>query len=234
MNVIFDIETAPDYDAVKKFTKPFDRDDVKLGNLKDEAKIQAKLEMAEASHMSNANDKAALNPHTSSICAIGIHLEEQKPHLMFGLESDILTEFWEIFSDKSHYPWCYYSGCNDRSAFDPRHIIVRSWVNGVKPPHQIVSERGYLSPAFVDLAQVFLFGASYPAYCSVEMACKQLNLIGTTNSAGTVTSKEQIERDTGVNGKDFHKFCDGKPSAAAHTYLTNDLACERAIADRIL
>lgn len=233
-NIIFDIETAPDLEKVKAFTKPFSRDDVKLGNLKDPEKIEAKLVAAEADHWSKANDQAALNPHTSTICAVGIHLEDTTPRLIFGKEKDILDEFWSQFNDFNHLPWCYYSGCNDRSTFDPRHIIVRSWVNGIKTPHQIVSERGYLSPAFVDLAQVYLFGASYPAYCSVEMAIKQLGLIGTTNAAGTVQSKEAIEEDTGVTGKNFHEHCQNGPSAAAYAYLTNDLACERAIADTIL
>jgi len=237
---VFDIETSPRLDLVKEFVKPFKRSDVKLGNLKDAEKIAAKLEHAEANHWQQANDKCQLNPFTSEICAIGIHLDGDKEEILLGQyqESEvmILNEFWELVEERSSHRWAYFSGSNNKSAFDPRHVICRSWANNIKPPVGMVSEQGYLSRCFVDLAQVFLAGSDYPAFVGADMAAKQLGLIGQDVGFSTVKSKEDLSNDEGLTGKNFWKFWagDDKQKALASEYLTNDIAINRAIANLIL
>jgi hypothetical protein len=234
---IFDIETSPRTDLVIEFTKPFKRSDVKLGNIKDPEKVAAKMETAEADYWHKANDKCQLNPFTSEICAIGVHIDGAPDvALLDGSEIQILSKFWSLVAAHNSERWAYYTGSNNKSAFDPRHIICRSWVNGVSVPEGMVSEQGYLSRCFVDLAQVFLAGADYPSFVGADLCAKQLGLIGQDVGFSTVKSKDQLSDSDGLTGKNFWKFWQGDDVAKtlAAEYLTNDLAIERAIADRIL
>ena len=230
---IFDIETKPYSDEeILKNAKPFSKDDVKLGNLKDPEKIEAKLEAAEGIYKAGLLDKAALDPHTSSICAIGINERNtDNVKLLLGEERDILMEFWAIFRGTSE-AWCYWSGSNDKTAFDPRHSITRSWKLGIPTAWRVVSKRGFLTDRFVDITQTYLFGASYPSYCSAEKAAEQLGLIGTQSGCGMVKSKQALKA-SGVEGKNFHEVLESNLELALE-YLKNDVALERAIAERIL
>lgn len=231
---IFDIETAPYSDEeILRNAKPFNPHDVKLGNLKDPEKIAAKLESAEKGYKQSLLDKAALDPHTSTICAIGLNKEgSRQVHVICEIpEKEILEMFWNYYRT-SHNPWCYWSGSNNKECFDPRHIIVRSWKLGVLIPHGVVSTRGYLTDRFVDLSQVYMFGDSYPSFCSSENACKQLGLTGSESGCGIVLSKDYLKGE-GVEGKNFYKVLEDDRKLALK-YLTNDVAMERAIANRIL
>lgn len=231
---IFDIETAPySDDDILKFAKPFNSKDVKLGNLKDPEKIEAKLESAEKGYKQSLLDKAALNPHTSKICAIGLNKAgSSEVHTICGMDEEtILETFWGYFRT-SHNPWCYWSGSNNKECFDPRHIIVRSWKLGVLVPHAVVNTRGYLTDQFVDLSQIYMFGDSYPSYCSSENACKQLGLFGKDEGCGKIKSKEMLKFE-GVEGKNFYQVLKTDVNLALK-YLTNDVAMERGIAERIL
>lgn len=231
---IFDIETAPyPDDEILENAKPFNADDVKLGNLKDPEKIKAKLEAAEKGYKQSLLDKAALDPHTSKICAIGLNKAgSSEVHTICGMDEEtILETFWGYFRT-SHNPWCYWSGSNNKECFDPRHIIVRSWKLGVLVPHAVVNTRGYLTDQFVDLSQIYMFGDSYPSYCSSENACKQLGLFGKDEGCGKIKSKEMLKFE-GVEGKNFHEVLISNVDLAIK-YLTNDVAMERGIAERIL
>ena len=230
---IFDIETKPySEEDILKNSKPFSKDDVKLGNLKDPEKIEAKLDAAEDIYKRNLLDKAALDPHTSSICAIGYNERNtDSVKLLLGDERDILTEFWNVFRGTSE-AWCFWSGSNDKTAFDPRHIIMRSWKLGVPTAWRVVGKRGFLTDRFVDISQTYLFGASYPSYCSADKAAEQLGLVGTQSGCGMVKSKQAL-KSSGVEGKNFHEVLESNPKLAKE-YLTNDVALERAIAERIL
>jgi len=156
--------------------------------------------------------------------------------LLTGKEPIILNEFWRILHQTSHESWAYYTGSNDKSAFDPRGIVARSWVNRVPVPSGIISDRGYYSGCFVDLAQIFLAGGNFPAYVSADAAAKKLGLIGADVGFTTVRSKEDLEAQYGVCGKNFHEYVnsdDPEKRAIATVYLGNDLAIERAIANLI-
>jgi hypothetical protein len=231
---IFDIETKPyNSEEILRQTKPFNKDDVKIGNLKDPEKIQAKLEKAEIEYNKSLLDKASLDPHTSSICAIGINLSgsDEVIHLASENERDILEGFWTMFVE-SNNKWAFWSGSNTKESFDPRHLIVRSWKLGVRTPYALVSQGGWLTDKFLDISQVYLFGGKYPSYCSADNAVKQLSLIGKESGCGKVISKVDLEKE-GVEGKNFYKILESDRELALK-YLTNDVCIERAIADRIL
>lgn len=231
---IFDIETRPyDEDRVLESAKPFEKSSVKLGNLKDPDKIEAKIQKAEIEYKRGLLDRAALDPHTSSICAIGINLNgrDNVIHLASEKEKDILTDFWSLYSDSTR-KWAYWSGSNNKESFDPRHIIVRSWKLGVRTPYGLVSQNGWLTDKFLDISQIYLFGSKFPSYCSADNAAKQLNLIGKKSSCGFVVSKTELEKE-GVEGKNFYQVLESNKDLALK-YLTNDVCIERAIADTIL
>jgi hypothetical protein len=245
MNSIFDIETAPNEAQVRKLIKPFpdfDPDAIKLGNVKDPAKIKERIEAAadkhatdKANHLANTLDKAALIPAMSTIVAIGIHHEDStKAEILLGDEKDILTQFWEHVEQGKHDVWSYYSGSNDKSGFDPRHIINRSWFHNIATP-QMVDNRGYINGMFVDLAQIYLAGASYPSFCSADQCAKELGLFGEDVGFAKVLSKDDLMIDHKIEGKNFYKFLqsDDYDLEIAMKYLVNDLAIERAIANRI-
>lgn len=230
MKHIFDIETRPDYDRAKELAKPFDPASVKMANLKDPAKRAAKLEQAEADYMSKILDKASLEPSTSSICAIGVHLEGYSyPDLLIGDEKEILIKFRNMVSVYDKDQFMFWTGSNDRSLFDIRHIIHRCWVHNIHFP-QGFNVGGKLS-LFVDMTPHYLIGASYPAYCGADRAAKELDLIGEDVGFAKVLSKDDLEVE-GVTGKDFWKVLDNNRELA-EKYLINDLALERAICNRI-
>jgi len=231
--VVFDIETAPSDELVEKNTKPFDPSTVKLGNLKDEEKIAIKLAEAENRYYENAYKKAALDPITGYICAIGIAYSDDDYKLLTGHEPYILELFWEAFMRHPNDNWAYYTGSNNKTTFDIRFILMRSWMNKVKVPWGIVTKTGYFNGAFVDLAQIYLAGADYVTYCGLSRAAEQMNLIGEDVGFATVRSKDELKLSTGVTGANFHELLVSDPKAA-DTYLINDLALTRALADRIL
>ncbi len=71
--IIFDIETGPLPEAeLANMLPPFDPAEVKTGNLKDPAKIAEKIAEAEANHRRDFFDKAALDPLTGRVVAIGL------------------------------------------------------------------------------------------------------------------------------------------------------------------
>lgn len=74
MNIlIFDIETGPLPESeLAALLPPFDPAEVKVGNIKDPEKIAAKVAEAEANHRRDFFEKAALDPLTGRVVAIGM------------------------------------------------------------------------------------------------------------------------------------------------------------------
>src|SRR5262245_13453189 len=71
--IIFDVETGPLADSeLSALLPPFDPAEVKTGNLKDPSKIAEKIAEAEANHRRDFFDKAALDPLTGRVVAIGM------------------------------------------------------------------------------------------------------------------------------------------------------------------
>ena len=84
-NLILDIETGGAADAASLFNP----DDVKLGNVKDPSKVEAKIEEAREAFVK----KAALNAETGEILAVGI-LDGDKELILVGQEKEILEATW--------------------------------------------------------------------------------------------------------------------------------------------
>ena len=75
--IVFDVETGPLAESeLSALLPPFDPAEVKTGNLKDPAKIAEKIAEAEANHRRDFFDKAALDPLTGRVIAIGMVLAD--------------------------------------------------------------------------------------------------------------------------------------------------------------
>lgn len=93
--IVFDVETGPLAEGeLSALLPPFDPAEVKTGNLKDPDKIAAKIAEAEANHRRDFVDKAALDPLTGRVVAIGV--------LVFDVRGEAGPEFTKFESAASH------------------------------------------------------------------------------------------------------------------------------------
>lgn len=94
---IIDIETAPkSEEEIMAIAPAFNADKVKVGNLKDPAKIEEKIEAARESHYDVIIDKAALHAEYSNPVAIGYIHHDGSIEMDFGEPKQLLDRFWEV------------------------------------------------------------------------------------------------------------------------------------------
>ena len=94
---IVDIETAPKSDAeIMALAPEFKPENVKVGNLKDPAKIEEKIEAARESHYDDIIGKAALHAKYSNPVAIGYIHSDGNIELDFGEPKKLIERFWEV------------------------------------------------------------------------------------------------------------------------------------------
>lgn len=245
--IFFDIETKPRPDLVEKFTEPypdFNPDEVKYGNTKDEEKrIAIRLE-AERKHIheervywANARDRAALNPLTGEVLAIGT-LEDYNEgggtnpvHVIEGSERDVLCDFWTKFAEEVSQSFVFWSGNGSQvDNFDIDFLVRRTWYNGLKVPAAVFRGR-YFSDRIVDATSRYVLNRR-DAYCSLTNAANQLGLY--ERHAGHIFPKTHLDK---VKGENFHEFFtsdDPAKKALAYSYLNNDLHTLRFISKVIL
>ena len=248
--LIWDIETGPlDDEFVAKFspefTPPphpgeFSPASVKTGNLKDAAKIAAKIEdaraahadavanyemtvaSAKAAHLADCLANAALSPLTGRVLAIGFQTEKGVAiEDGGGDEEDLLNRFWAMVAK------CRANAGSPRKmvgvnifGFDLPFLIRRSWILQVDVPGSVITGR-YFSPMFIDLCEVWLCGQRFgqvPA--SLDTMARALG-VG--------------EKPPGVTGADFAKLWGGTADerGRAVEYLKNDLAMTSRVAERL-
>lgn len=94
---VIDIETAPKTTAeIMAIAPEFIPENVKVGNLKDPAKIEEKIEAARESHYDVIIDKAALHAEYSNPVAIGYIHNNGSMELDFGEPAKLIKRFWEV------------------------------------------------------------------------------------------------------------------------------------------
>lgn len=177
--ISFDIETGPLPD---KQLPAFDRDSVKLGNLKDPEKIKAKVDEAEATW----RDRLALSPLTGRVLAIGYMELGEEPGILVGKdesEKDMLRCFWDLWLKSKHE---LHVGFNI-FGFDLPYLFRRSLLNGVRVPNGAIDRRGYWHESFCDLLNVWRAG-NRQEWVSMDALAAAFGLEGKTE---------------GVSGKDF-------------------------------
>lgn len=248
--LIFDIETRPlPLDRLKQIVAPFesklahpgefDPSSVKTGNLKDEAKIQAKInealeqhekkcasfasdqEAEEAAYWSDHLSKAALAAETATVCAIGYCNESGKVAIDLDLElpeDQILRRFWGKYQAcLQASPTRNVIGFNS-NRFDVPFIVRRSWYLGIDVPRGVFTATGYVGHVFIDLLDRWQCG-DRRAWVSLDRVCKACGIPGKPDDC---------------TGAQFHELVnDEKTRHIAIAYLENDLAMTLALARKL-
>lgn len=239
-HAVFDIETSPKATVLDGFymDKPeFDVSKVKVGHLKKEDLIFAKIEQAKIDHekvvedyLLNVTKKCCLDPDYGHVLAIGIRYMDScfnTDHTitLAGGESDgeqtVLSGFWNAYErirsvSGNMYGWNIIN-------FDLPFLIKRSWHLGVQVPFDVVEKYRYFHPLFVDLMKSYTFGGfGKDAFCKLEKA---------STSFGHIQPE-----DMKVTGGTFWKEWNSKDEERkkkAEAYLFNDLTMVQVIAKAI-
>ena len=251
--LVFDCETGPlPEDQLRELLPPFDEStveglvtgdfdpsSVRIGNLKDQAKITEKIKAARAAHeAAKANsskiiadaqaihwqtfvDRAALSAVTGRVLAIGYLATESDKFAIEhanGDESKLLAGFWQK-----------YSACRQKNrrmvghniaSFDVPFLARRSVILGLDVPDTLLPPpaRRYLDGIFVDTMTLWGFGGREPI---------KLDLLGQILGVGRKTE--------GVSGADFSRLWFGMPEERelAVEYLVQDLRVTAGVASRL-
>ena len=185
--ILFDIETSPLPESeLAALVPPFDPAEVRTGNLKDPDKIAAKLAEAEANHRRDFFDRAALDPLTGRVLAIGLlqNAEGGMQKAEFRIighddEAQTLREFWSLCRGEMGRI-NQMVGFNS-NVFDLPFLIRRSWRHRVAVPCGIRRGR-YWSDQMVDLREAWQLG-DRQARGSLDTIAKHLG-IGAKNGSG--------------------------------------------------
>jgi len=244
--LVFDIETGPestevleaifgetfDESKTKGFDligREFDPGSVKLGNMKDQAKIDEKIEAKRKEHQKAVAEatvavarareeawlrfceKAPLSPETGRVLAIGTRCEELVDVVTEGNtggEAGVINDFWQqavtVISADGRLVGHNVFG------FDLPFLVRRSWLLGIEIPPEVFtfSGRWQWNRAFMDTMQVWACGI-YGERVSLDRVCRFFNKGGKSGS-----------------GANFHRLYHGTPEEKeeAIKYLENDLA----------
>ena len=212
--IVFDVETGPLAESeLSALLPPFDPAEVKTGNLKDPAKIAEKIAEAETNHRRDFIERAALDPLTGRVVAIGmLDLETDNFSILSNPdEAQLLREFWEATRGEMGRinPLIGFNICN----FDLPFLYRRSWKHRIAVPFGIRRGR-YWGDQVVDLRDAWQLG-DRQARGSLDSIAKHLG-VGAKNG----------------EGKAFAELwrTDRKQAEA---YLRNDIALTAKIADAL-
>lgn len=220
--IVFDIETGPLPESeLAALVPPFDPAEVRTGNLKDPEKVAAKIAEAEVNHRRDFFEKAALDPLTGRVLAVGLievpacpgPVAEGGRSFVFRVighddETALLTEFWaacqgemgrinEMIGFNTHL-------------FDLPFLIRRSWKLRVSVPR--IRRGRYWADEMVDLRDAWQLG-DRQARGSLDAIAKHLGVGAKTGS-----------------GADFAKLWQSD-RAMAVAYLRNDLELTAKVAE---
>lgn len=179
--MFFDIETGPLPEAeLLQMVPSFNPADVKVGNLKDPEKIAAKRSEAEADHRHQFIERAALDPLTGRVLAVGL-MSDQGEFRVVGHddEATLLREFWAACRDEKSQS-NRMIGFNTH-AFDLPFLIRRSFKHRVAIPPGIRRGR-YWGEESVDLREEWQLG-DRQAKGSLDTIARHLG-VGQKNGRG--------------------------------------------------
>lgn len=242
---IFDAETGPldrewvlsMCDPYPPFAKPapFDPGSVKTGNLKDQAKIREKIELAEQKHKEdelNAYplwlqaksdyeekqlDNAAKHAETGKLLAIGYSdMNTREVGINTGSEVELLNTLWEVAVQEMIEVDGLIIGFATHF-FDFPFAIRRSIVNGVKLPMGLLDKNRFWHPHSIDLHEIWQCGRR-----EERISLHNLDrLLGGQGKNG--------------DGGEFHRLFHGTKDERqqALDYLKNDIAITSNVARKM-
>ncbi len=207
----FDIETGPrSDDELLSIAGEFNADDVALGNTKDPAKIEEKIEAARLAYPETLRSRACLDPILGKVMAIGIITPADRVVIFDGHANEraALGSFWKL-ADELHKAGHGFEGWNI-FGFDLDFLRIRSMLVKVAVPAWVASVSGnFLSYRrhFTDL--MLEVTGSPKKYLKLHTFCRAIGLEGKTG-----------------NGADFWKEWTSPDAALrvkAEQYLVTDL-----------
>lgn len=215
--IVFDIETGPQPGLADRIPD-FDPASVKLGKLKDQAKIDVKLAEAKRDHAANFLAASPLDPAYGCVLAIGYHKPStSKTVIDSGDESELLDRFWKKAASLRTSQAGPLVGLNIYG-FDLPFMRQRSFCLGVPVPDWVISQERFWHPVFLDLRQRWLSGQSW--------GDRKSNFDYLAEAFGTGGKPD------GVDGSMFHELWESDRERAI-AYLTNDLLQPAAWAKRM-
>lgn len=242
--IVFDIETGPlppeivlplsGNPPVPPEPGPFDPAAVKVGNIKDREKIEAKIEEAREAHAAKvagykaeadaairewkrqALDRAPLSALTGRVMAVGRWMSDSGNVVMefAGDPADepaILESTWRVI-DLVRLHGVIVCGWNIHG-FDLPFLMRRSWILGVPVPSGLIEKGRFWHANIIDLMQVWA--------CTTRDMAK----LDTVSRAFTVGTKLG-------DGSQFWQLMASEPDAAA-AYLRQDVELTVEVAKRM-
>lgn len=212
-SLIIDIETSalPESELLS-IMPPFDPAAVRCGNLRDPVKIADKIAEAESEYKSNYLDRAALDPLTGRVVAMGVLYPFDSNRIQILCEDDeakMLTEFWSLCHTGTLNTIIGFNIC----LFDLPFLVRRSWKHKIAVPRSLREGR-YWNRDIVDLRDSWQLG-DRQAHGSLNSIAKHLGVGEKTGS-----------------GKDFAALLISD-RAKAMEYLNTDLILCAKVAERM-
>jgi hypothetical protein len=209
--LVYDIETGPLPELeLAALLPPFDPAEVKTGNIKDPEKVAAKIAEAEAAHRRDFFDRAALDPLTGRVLAVGVLYPDSREYLVIGDDDErqVLREFWNLSrGEMGRINQMVGFNCH---LFDLPFMVRRSWKHRIPVPAGIRRGR-YWSEQMVDLRDEWQLG-DRQARGSLDSIAKHLGL----------GEKTGCEPHGPPSGKAFAQLWQ-TDRAQARSYLRNDV-----------
>jgi len=233
--IVFDVETGPLAESeLSALLPPFDPAEVKTGNIKDPDKIAAKIAEAETNHRRDFFDRAALDPLSGRVVAIGMlvydargesgpEFDEVGELVIIGHEDEAQTlrEFWQ-FTQGEMGRMNPMIGFNI-FGFDLPFLFRRSWKQRVPIPFGLRRGR-YWGDQLIDLRDAWQLG-DRQARGSLDSIAKHLG-VGAKLAAPAANGAAPGKPITGADFAGLWKT-DRKQAEA---YLRNDLELTARIA----
>lgn len=195
--IIYDIETGPLPESeLAALVPPFDPAEVKTGNLKDPEKIAAKIAEAEAAHRREFFERAALDPLTGRVLAVGLLYPDSGEFVVIGHDDEAATlrEFWDATRGEMGRI-NQMVGFNSH-LFDLPFLVRRSWKHRVPVPMGIRRGR-YWSEQCVDLRDAWQLG-DRQARGSLDAVAKHLGVGAKTGEGKAFAELWASNRDQAV------------------------------------
>ena len=253
--------SAADHGILEEFaaqaTKIKDKiDEARLAHEVAQVEAITKWEMDSLAYYTQKEDKAAIYPGLSSICAIGYQFPGAEPvELMVGDnvkdEKELLTKFLAVImgiieTSRNGGVLCqfgFWSGNWNRNAsFDVKHIEWACVKNGIKIPGELFEPpSSYRKGYWKDISDfMFRNGPIVPdmeqGYLSLNRAADLLDLHGKAVDVFDGDGKVQHlviadKEDLAVEGGSFYRWLQAGEIEKCREYLRNDLALTRGVAN---
>ena len=195
--IFFDIETGALPEAeIAAMMPPFDPAEVKTGNLKDPDKIAAKLAEAEMNHRRDFVERAALDPLTGRVVAIGMLYLAGGRFDVIGHddEAQMLREFWQAC--RGEMGRVHQMVGFNIYQFDLPFLFRRSWKHRVEVPFGIRRGR-YWADEMVDLRDNWQLG-DRQSRGSLDSISKHLGLGGKNGDGKAFAELWRTDREQAV------------------------------------